>query len=608
MSLLQDANGYGKISVMNNVGNPICHFDSIGDSFIKSGKLGIGITSPTAKLYVNNGGGSTYSGANDVFRNTSTNGIHSLILGTDGWTNASVLQNLTGAAPAPSPTFGLYLNSAYGSRTFSSSSIHVNCGQSNGDIRFSTGDGNTNPTEKMRIANNGYVGIGTTGPVGYLHVAGHHSSVRPFILDRGTFGTQTNGAYDPVIGGFIWQDFRHNNITDWTIGGQTDQSDGTTPANLSISNPTEVVLQLVQPQTNASGKVEVLGSNYLNFVSPIDKKIAFTKVSSGGGAIGNSVSLEMNGASLAVFNQSSAKYLASFYTNGVFQLNNIPCSNNIAPSSQMTGATITIFPASSGFGTGKSKDTALSWGPIIDTSGGPADYTIDNTDLLLGTVNTNGNPVEIAKFSHTGQVRIGLKSEEMMINGTNPTQYRNYGEIPGGTLEIRDERNKNATDAHLRIVGGATSATTGSHYIDNAGGVAKYIISQDIVGGEIRMISSSGGVKLPSGSTGWVTASSDKRSKENVSLLENVLDKVLKLSPSRYDYKEEYGNKDQIGFIAQDVEEVLPEFYIPGSTEEEMSTVKFSDNATTALLVKAIQEQQQLIEDLKSRIETLENK
>ena len=155
-------------------------------------------------------------------------------------------------------------------------------------------------------------------------------------------------------------------------------------------------------------------------------------------------------------------------------------------------------------------------------------------------------------------------------------------------------------------MGGTTSATTGSHYIDNTGG-AKYIISQDIAGGEIRMISSSNGVRLTSGGTAWVANSSDRRSKENISPLENVLDKVLQLSPSRYDYKEDYGNKNQIGFIAQEVEEVLPEFYLPGVTEEEMSTVKFSDNATTALLVKAIQEQQEIIKDLKSRIEALES-
>ena len=137
-----------------------------------------------------------------------------------------------------------------------------------------------------------------------------------------------------------------------------------------------------------------------------------------------------------------------------------------------------------------------------------------------------------------------------------------------------------------------------------------FYIGQNDQNRELRLWSGqfSVGAKLINGSNTFVPFSCDRRSKENIAPLENVLDKVLKLSPSRYDYKEEYGSKDQIGFIAQEVNEVLPEFYIPGSTEDKMSTVKFSDNATTALLVKAIQEQQSIIEDLKSRIETLENK
>ena len=61
--------------------------------------------------------------------------------------------------------------------------------------------------------------------------------------------------------------------------------------------------------------------------------------------------------------------------------------------------------------------------------------------------------------------------------------------------------------------------------------VAKFKISQDIIGGEIHVVSSSGGVKLTSGGTTWAPATSDRRAKENISPLENVLEKVLKLSP-----------------------------------------------------------------------------
>jgi hypothetical protein len=290
---------------------------------------------------------------------------------------------------------------------------------------------------------------------------------------------------------------------------------------------------------------------------------------------------------------------------GAVHFSKIPCNNDAVPGSTFTGAAMSFQPASGTFGTGKSKDIGIAFRSLHSGTGA------GETDLLLGSVNPVGSPQEIMKLFSDGRVRIGRNSSE---NGQQTQQF--YGALlPGGSLEIRAENDLNAASAQLRIVGGSglgnQTPVTGSLYIDNGGAASttgKFKISQDIVGGEIHVVSSGGGVKLTSGGTTWVTATSDRRAKENISPLENVLEKVLKLSPSRFDFKEEYGNKDQIGFIAQDVNEVLPEFHIPGETEEEMSTVKFSDTATTALLVKAIQEQQQLIEDLRSEVEALKNK
>jgi hypothetical protein len=42
VALVQDANGYGKVHIMNNVGNNLISLNSDGDSYISSGKLGIG--------------------------------------------------------------------------------------------------------------------------------------------------------------------------------------------------------------------------------------------------------------------------------------------------------------------------------------------------------------------------------------------------------------------------------------------------------------------------------------------------------------------------------------------------------------------------------------
>ena len=53
------------------------------------------------------------------------------------------------------------------------------------------------------------------------------------------------------------------------------------------------------------------------------------------------------------------------------------------------------------------------------------------------------------------------------------------------------------------------------------------------------------------------TYGSDRRLKENISYFENGLDIITKLKPAAYDYIS--GTKSNLGFIAQDVQEVIPE-------------------------------------------------
>jgi hypothetical protein len=100
---------------------------------------------------------------------------------------------------------------------------------------------------------------------------------------------------------------------------------------------------------------------------------------------------------------------------------------------------------------------------------------------------------------------------------------------------------------------------------------------------------------------------SDSRLKENVRDLETGLDKVLALQPRRFDWKEGKGQdkKDVAGFIAQEVELVLPEMVSTGVDENENGE-KYKTIAPAMLiptLVKAIQEQQATIESLKARLD-----
>jgi hypothetical protein len=103
--------------------------------------------------------------------------------------------------------------------------------------------------------------------------------------------------------------------------------------------------------------------------------------------------------------------------------------------------------------------------------------------------------------------------------------------------------------------------------------------------------------------TDWVSIS-DIREKENIFPFENALDKVNKLNTVYYNFITDNKSK-KIGLIAQEVENVIPELVPPVIGD---STKGICYNALSAVLVKAIQEQSVIIENLKEEIENLKLK
>ena len=89
--------------------------------------------------------------------------------------------------------------------------------------------------------------------------------------------------------------------------------------------------------------------------------------------------------------------------------------------------------------------------------------------------------------------------------------------------------------------------------------------------------------------------------------------KLLKLRGVNFDWKDDYieerggedgyfTRKSDVGVIAQEVEQVLPE--VVSTKEDGTKGVKY--DKIVPLLIEAIKEQQATIEDLKSRLEKLE--
>ena len=114
--------------------------------------------------------------------------------------------------------------------------------------------------------------------------------------------------------------------------------------------------------------------------------------------------------------------------------------------------------------------------------------------------------------------------------------------------------------------------------------------------GSTRLATTSAGVTV----TGIVDSTSDIKLKENIKTIENSLDKVLKLRGVEFDWKE--SKEHSIGVIAQEVEEVLPEL-----VHETKGTKTVSYGNITAVLIEAIKEQNEIINNMKKEIEELKN-
>ena len=130
-----------------------------------------------------------------------------------------------------------------------------------------------------------------------------------------------------------------------------------------------------------------------------------------------------------------------------------------------------------------------------------------------------------------------------------------------------------------------------------------------------------GNIGTSDGATNIYNAS-DERLKENVTTLPSMLNKIKDLRPISYDWRYKDGETGIYGFIAQEVQEVDAslvfnsgdtgyrndktygeDLELDGTIED---TLAINERKLFPMLVKAIQEQQTIIDDLKTRIAVLE--
>ena len=199
-----------------------------------------------------------------------------------------------------------------------------------------------------------------------------------------------------------------------------------------------------------------------------------------------------------------------------------------------------------------------------------------------------------------GKVAMGLR--DGMIQFRDPGDYYHKMWYYDGV-----NVSTNSGHGHFRVWGDSDNSAMNANSAENT-----LRFSIDTVTGNIG---------TSDGATNIYNAS-DERLKENVAALPSMLGKIKDLRPISFDWKYKNGETGIYGFIAQEVQEVDEslvfnsgdtgyrddkrygeDLELDGNIED---TLAINERKLFPMLVKAIQEQQTIIDDLKSRLEALE--
>ncbi|MBX2946411.1 MAG: tail fiber domain-containing protein [Cyclobacteriaceae bacterium] len=451
---------------------------------------------------------------------------------------------------------------------------------------------------RLTIQNDGNVGIGTTSPGNFLHVAGDVSSSSVVTLE-GHSGTTSRG---PGIN-FI-------------------RSKGSLAAPAAVANGDYLAGFSAAGRTassyNLSSSIDFSVDGTVSGTS-VPGRITFSTTLAGSGAPSERMRITNDGnvgigtttpagklhvqntdwdVSQVVFNSTAAS------AGSTLRFTNPASGNRTYDIIGSTGAGATMGAGSFGIW----DNTGLAYRLVINPSGNVGLGTTAPANKL----SVSGNAAIGASYATVAAPANSLVVQGSLGVGTNS---------PGRIIHALGSGTQ-----YLRITATGTLASSGIEF-DGTGTVDWRVVPQlgiltfhrgDIDGtmGLMYLMNAGnftpGNTDNPTPTLGQSTArwgqlfttvapnvSSDFRLKKNINNLQYGLKEVMALRPVSYILKSDSLENTSLGLIAQEVQDIIPDVVTVGDDEEKLLGMRYTE--LVPVLIKAIQEQQQIIDNLKAQ-------
>ena len=236
----------------------------------------------------------------------------------------------------------------------------------------------------------------------------------------------------------------------------------------------------------------------------------------------------------------------------------------------------------------KNRNSTQTWKIAVDAT------AVD--DKILSFIENAGSSVRMA-LTDTGNLLVGVTATtSTIINGNSDGGFAVQGKQTNGGASVVGFFNAEASSGDGSPVLGLSKAMT------TTSSSARFV--QFFAGGVAT--TPMGGIVGNGASNVQFATLSDAREKTNIQLINGSLAKISALKPVEFDWIKS-GEHVKAGFVAQDVEEIFPEFVVDNMSSEGEEVRKGLTGGMTGgiipHLVKAIQEQQAIIELLKARLD-----